>query len=564
EHRQQLKDGEACPLCGALEHPFGNGNIPVINDNQRTLEKAKKESAALSEAIVSVEKEITRLTTLREQAAEQNTTETEKLKAAKNKFNKELQRLAVAFPALITADECEIILSLETIENETKIKLATFDQLIQTVNESQKTIESIRDFELLKADREKQTAQLSHFNAENEVTIQANLLTTKKQALDSLAATLANNMSSLQSTFEAFGVSNIEALRDCFTSWNENKTRLDSLSEEKKKLESSIRVNEVQRNGQQEMIDKTTKDVESLEQVLLSLTNERTSVFGQKIVEEEETALMAAVRNMDMSKKAAEIELNNANNEVENIKSIIAANSKELKQLTQKQITDKSREELSALYAEKKRVLNELLQQIGANTERRRASDESRKQAGQKLIEKQTQQAIVNKWAQLNDLIGSATGIKFRNFAQALTFEHLVSVSNTQLQKMSDRYLLQRTDDHTNPFELSVIDKYQNNEIRTAQNLSGGEKFIVSLSLALGLANMAGKNMRIDTMFIDEGFGTLDPEYLDVALNALSSLQHEGKIIGVISHLSELKERISTHIEVISTGNGHSTIQPGF
>ena len=106
-----------------------------------------------------------------------------------------------------------------------------------------------------------------------------------------------------------------------------------------------------------------------------------------------------------------------------------------------------------------------------------------------------------------------------------------------------------------------MIDKYQNGEERTSTNLSGGEKFVVSLSLALGLANMAGKNMRIDTMFIDEGFGTIDAEYLDLAVCALTNLQNEGKVIGVISHMAELKERIGTHIEVIPWGNGHSKIR---
>jgi exonuclease SbcC len=126
---------------------------------------------------------------------------------------------------------------------------------------------------------------------------------------------------------------------------------------------------------------------------------------------------------------------------------------------------------------------------------------------------------------------------------------------------MSDRYLLKRSDEKLNPFELTVIDKYQNGEERTAKNLSGGEKFIISLALALGLANMAGKNMRIDTMFIDEGFGTLDAQYLVVAVDALRNLQSEGKIIGVISHMAELKEQIPTHIEVIPGGNGHSKIR---
>ena len=120
---------------------------------------------------------------------------------------------------------------------------------------------------------------------------------------------------------------------------------------------------------------------------------------------------------------------------------------------------------------------------------------------------------------------------------------------------------MKRIGDANDPFELSVIDKFQNCEERVARNLSGGEKFIVSLSLALGLSNMASKNMRIDTMFIDEGFGTLDSDYLDVALSALSNLQNEGKLIGIISHLKELKERIVTHIEVTPHDNGRSQIE---
>lgn len=147
-----------------------------------------------------------------------------------------------------------------------------------------------------------------------------------------------------------------------------------------------------------------------------------------------------------------------------------------------------------------------------------------------------------------------------RYFAQSLTFEHLISVSNKQLQKMSNRYLLKRIEDSDKPFELSVIDKFQNNEDRTAQNLSGGEQFIVSLALALGLSKMASRNIRIDNMFIDEGFGTLDTDCLSVALDTLSSLQSDGKLIGVISHISEVKERIATHIEVIPTRNGCSRI----
>jgi exonuclease SbcC len=561
EYRQQLKDGVACPLCGALEHPFGNGKNPETNDNQDLLDNAKREYTAVSNTILSEEKEVTRLTTLCEQANEQKTKEADKLKNAEDKLITALQRLTDIYPGQPTVTDAALIKSLDSLENETQNKLNVADQLFETVNKQEKTIESIRDVKLKTADHEKQTAHLKYMKAGSDSTLIANQLDDKIKSLGSLETTLANDISELQTKLKKYNVSNIDELQDCFTRWNENKSSLDALREKKEKLKSDIRIDEVEQNNLQKNIDDKKKDLESIEQALSSLNQERKSMFGEKDVDVEERVLMSSIQEMEELKKEGGNELTEARKAVDNIKSIIEANSKELDQLTTKQITVKTKEELSKEYVEKNKVLSEFLQQIGANTEKRRAADESRKQAGKKLNEKQTQQAVVNKWAQLNDLIGSATGIKFRNFAQALTFEHLVSLSNTQLQKMSDRYLLQRTDDHTNPFELSVIDKYQNSEIRTAQNLSGGEKFIVSLSLALGLANMAGKNMRIDTMFIDEGFGTLDPEYLDVALSALSSLQQDGKIIGVISHLSELKERISTHIEVVSTGNGRAEIK---
>lgn len=164
-------------------------------------------------------------------------------------------------------------------------------------------------------------------------------------------------------------------------------------------------------------------------------------------------------------------------------------------------------------------------------------------------------------------MIGSADGKKFRNFAQGLTFELMVGQANRQLQKMSDRYLLIR--DQQQPLELKVIDNYQAGETRSTRNLSGGEGFLVSLALALGLSGMASRNVRVDSLFLDEGFGTLDEEALETALTTLAELQREGKLIGVISHVSALKERINTRIEVQPLSGGRSRIlgpgcrQPG-
>ncbi|MFA5699710.1 MAG: SbcC/MukB-like Walker B domain-containing protein, partial [Desulfuromonas sp.] len=153
-------------------------------------------------------------------------------------------------------------------------------------------------------------------------------------------------------------------------------------------------------------------------------------------------------------------------------------------------------------------------------------------------------------------------GKKYRNFAQGLTFELMVSHANRQLEKMTDRYLLIR--DEQQPLELNVIDNYQAGEIRSTRNLSGGESFTVSLTLALGLSKMASRKVRVDSLFLDEGFGTLDEESLDTALETLAGLQQDGKLIGVISHVSALKERISAQIQVTPQTGGRSQISgPG-
>ena len=172
------------------------------------------------------------------------------------------------------------------------------------------------------------------------------------------------------------------------------------------------------------------------------------------------------------------------------------------------------------------------------------------------------QQAETRRWQALHDLIGSADGKKYRNFAQGLTFASVIAHANRQLARMNDRYLL--THDPARPLELDIIDNYQGGETRTTKNLSGGETFLVSLALALGLSHMAGENIRIDTLFLDEGFGTLDEETLESALDTLSALRADGKHIGVISHIAALTERIPTQIRIIPEQGGRSRIDgPG-
>ncbi len=206
-------------------------------------------------------------------------------------------------------------------------------------------------------------------------------------------------------------------------------------------------------------------------------------------------------------------------------------------------------------HAEAQRHIGALREQLERDRRQRR-----RRRTYLAQIEKQQRECA--RWDALHDLIGSADGKKYRNFAQGLTFEIMIAHANRRLTGMTDRYLLVR--DRRQPLALNVIDSYQAGEIRSTRNLSGGESFLVSLALALGLSRMASRNVRVDSLFLDEGFGTLDDEALETALETLSGLQQQGKLIGVISHVPALRERIATQIRVIRGPGGCSRIEgPG-
>ena len=206
--------------------------------------------------------------------------------------------------------------------------------------------------------------------------------------------------------------------------------------------------------------------------------------------------------------------------------------------------------------------LSELQQGVGALDQKLRLHLEQQRLQQDRIKALELQKTECARWERLHELIGSADGKKFRNFAQGLTFELMVAHANKQLRKMSDRYMLVR--DVSEPLELNVIDNYQAGEIRSTKNLSGGESFIVSLALALGLSGMASRTVRVDSLFLDEGFGTLDEDALETALETLSGLQQEGKLIGIISHVPALKERIGTQIQVEAGNGGRSSLSgPG-
>lgn len=195
---------------------------------------------------------------------------------------------------------------------------------------------------------------------------------------------------------------------------------------------------------------------------------------------------------------------------------------------------------------------------LSALEERIRINDDAKSKLGAIKVRMEEQKKVSEHWDRLNALIGSASGDKFRTFAQGLTFELLVDYANRQLASITPRYTLITNPEA--PLDLQIIDDYQEGRIRSIENLSGGESFLVSLSLALGMSQMTGRKARVDSLFLDEGFGTLDNELLHTALEALSKLHQQGKLIGIISHVQELKENIPVKIEVIRESSGQSRL----
>jgi exonuclease SbcC len=184
--------------------------------------------------------------------------------------------------------------------------------------------------------------------------------------------------------------------------------------------------------------------------------------------------------------------------------------------------------------------------------------DENKRSDLSKLaVELQNQTELCAKWAQLAGLIGKADGAKFRDFAQELTLEVLLLYANQHLAQLRPRYFLQQ---RSQSLDLQIVDRHMGEQVRDCSTLSGGESFLVSLALALSLSSLSARNVRVDSLFIDEGFGSLDRDTLDSVLASLEELQSRGQQIGIISHITELSERIAHRVLVLPERPGKSEV----
>ena len=219
-----------------------------------------------------------------------------------------------------------------------------------------------------------------------------------------------------------------------------------------------------------------------------------------------------------------------------------------------------TQEDLAAVTAEVVRLRAEV-RAAGEAADAKRAAvlgdDDKNRRTGDLLRTLEDAQRQWDPWQKLSSLIGSADGTKFRNIAQQWTLEILLRHANAQLTLLSGRYRLERLRDSLN---LLVTDQEMDGQQRSVHSLSGGESFLVSLGLALGLASLTSSRLLIESLFIDEGFGSLDSETLRVALNALSHLESQGRKVGVISHVSEMVDAIPVQVRVLRGAGGASRI----
>ena len=215
--------------------------------------------------------------------------------------------------------------------------------------------------------------------------------------------------------------------------------------------------------------------------------------------------------------------------------------------------------ELKAQLKESLEKLAKLQEGAGALKAKVQANNEAKKSSEDLVNKIELQKNQYQTWEALSNLIGDAKGDKFSKYAQSITLDYLTSLANVHLHRLFPRYQLSRAEN----LDLAVIDTYQEDIVRPVSTLSGGEGFLMSLALALALSDLASNKIHIESLFLDEGFGTLDEETLNTALDALDNLKNDGRMIGVISHVESLKERIDTQI-LVHAGNGISRLDESY
>ncbi|SDE12894.1 exonuclease SbcC [Pricia antarctica] len=393
--------------------------------------------------------------------------------------------------------------------------------------------------------------------------------------LQSRRNSLSERIKILEESKQAFQANSIlKDLQESYHHWELTLQKYQHLKEERTKRYSGNTIDQ-ESNALATCITRSIAKISSIGKQLEDATSKLKSAENQKsrilkklhgIIESEHLEsiekLQAAILTEEAAHKfrSTNTKLNDGQSRLSEKEKILI---KSLKELREKDDEKLSFERLTALFEESKFKWDELSVNIGKITQSLE-DDKVTRERQQGVL---TQLTLLKKdlvlWKTMNDLIGDANGSKFSNFVQDLTLEQLIGYANKRLSEFSDRYVLDipTAEEAEKSDTLKIFDRYMGNARRSVRTLSGGETFLVSLAMAFALSDIASRNVKIESLFIDEGFGTLDPETLDQAITILEKMQNEGdKSVGVISHVGALKERITTQIQLDKSSLGYSSV----
>ncbi|WP_066408263.1 AAA family ATPase [Aliarcobacter skirrowii] len=614
--RANLKEGEECFLCGSKEHPFVNHKKSVSADETASLIAQKKQifdeenkalrtiELNLSKLETKIESSILELKKLSKNKEdieqvfsslnfiltddsktnleeEKHLLEEELKNIIKTRDEKEkvliqrdnLQKELNAKQTLVSQKEQNLLNvknSLEQLKNEQTQNISKKQSLEEELSKvyskyelifDEKFEENFRNLVLKKDSFIKNEISKKEFDTKlQSLIVQLKEFDTKIISIESNLKIDAEQLSKistetieLQTQSKAIlDVSDLNIFEKEITSkFNTINEKYNSLLKELVNLNSK---NESLNTQIIELNQKQINDNTNLEKIKQNFNNALTeNSFSSK--EEFEKALLSKEQKDVLSLMCKALE-----EKYTQIQTLKIDTAKKLSEQKELNLTDKELLTLNDELKELQTTIDELQKSIGSLEKELEINAINNKKHEDKIKELEKKKEAFKVWIKLNEMIGSASGDKFAKFAQGITLDQLIYLANKHLQILSPRYELQRSSDSSKLLEIEIIDGFQGDVVRPVSTLSGGESFIVSLSLALGLSALASQKISIDSLFLDEGFGTLDSDSLELALNALNQLQSSGKMVGVISHVEALKERIPLQIKVEPRGDGTSVL----
>lgn len=592
DDRLKLKENEACFLCGSINHPYVKSYKSELNITEKELKEAERLQKKLEKILAEAKISLAKIATEKQKLDENLLQISSEIKKCQLDF-KENNKWKIS---IIERQKLEN--ELKNIENEGKKISSEVDKLTTLKNEQEKladqkiALEKIEDIVNTESEIQINLKKYSsYFSDYQDISQAINFLSKVFEKYKNSAKKLEQLQNNVESDNKLLDDKNLslenqkQELIDLKAILDTEKENLQNISDEinellpnsspekkEKELAENIKIAEQKLQNQEKKNVRTETDISAVEAQIRELEVELQNFSNS--IEVSENKLIPKLKNEGYE---------NLEQALTNI--LPAQKAEVIKKLQEKLFSDKTSEnqlfesvnadfkkisendnpkinlsDLERDISEKKKKRQSSNQNIGVITNKISENTERQKKFSELKIKLDAQEKEFNRWNSLNNLIGSSDGKKFSRFAQELTLMELIGLSNRHLLKLNKRYLLKKSEESLKD-NLIVIDRFIANSERSVQTLSGGETFLLSLALALGLSDLASRNTKIESLFIDEGFGTLDQSTLDKSLETLENLQSTtNRTIGIISHVQAIKERVSTQIQLEKINSGHSKV----